>query len=215
MMTAGNRWGRIAVLLCSAVVLDLLGRWISRDLAHHFSLLTHPHNELWLHRTIITATVIYIILMAVPFMPAVEIGFGMLMIFGGKIAFLVYVSTVVALTIAYGLGRLLPAELAAKIFGLVGLARAQGFVRRLAPLSGQERMMFLEHESPARLVPHVVRHRFVVLAVVLNIPGNVVLGGGGGIALLAGMTGLFPFPVYLLTVALAVAPVPLIMSFAG
>lgn len=36
--------------------------------------------------------------------------------------------------------------------------------------------------------------RYVALAVLLNIPGNVVIGGGGGIAFAAGMTRLFSFP---------------------
>lgn len=205
------RWGRAAILLCGALILYFSGRWISDELVHQFGLLMRPHNEPLLHRTIMTAMVVYIVLMAIPFMPAVEIGFSMLVIFGGKIALLVYASTILALTLAYALGRLIPARLAVRIFGLLGLARAQGLVRHLAPLSGQERLAFIERESRVRLVPHVVRHRFVMLAVLLNLPGNVVVGGGGGIALLAGMTRLFPFPTYLITVALAVAPVPLLI----
>jgi hypothetical protein len=47
------------------------------------------------------------------------------------------------------------------------------------------------------------------LACLFNLPGNVVLGGGGGIALLAGLSRLYaPLPMAV-TVALAVAPVPL------
>ena len=159
-----------------------------------------------------TATVIYIVLMALPFMPGVEIGLSMLMIFGAKIAFLVYVSTVAALTLAYLIGRFLPPELGAKAFDVVGLGRARDLAMRLAPLSAHQRMAVLTRESPARLFPYFVKHRFVALAVLLNLPGNVVIGGGGGIAMLAGMTRLFPLPAYLLTVALAVAPVPLIVS---
>jgi hypothetical protein len=160
-----------------------------------------------------TATVVYVVLMAMPFMPAAEIGFSMLVIFGARISFLVYVSTVVALTLAYLAGRLLPAELAAKAFGLMGLMKAQQFVARLAPLSAQDRLALLVRDPPAPWAPNLVRHRYLALAVLLNLPGNIVIGGGGGIALLAGMTRLFPFPAYLGTVALAVAPVPLIVSF--
>jgi hypothetical protein len=211
----GIRWARIAIVIGGAVVLYLVGRWVSQILVSQFSLLMRPHNEPLLHRTIMTATVIYIILMAIPFTPAVEIGFSMLMIFGGKIAFLVYVSTVVALMLAYLAGRLVPAELAAKVFGLFGLVKAQGFANRLAPLSGQERLALLVRDSRARWVPRLVRHRYLALAVLLNLPGNVVVGGGGGIALAAGMTRLFTFPAYLFTVALAVAPVPLMIVLAG
>ena len=162
-----------------------------------------------------TATAVYIVLMAIPFMPAVEIGLSMLMIFGAKIAFLVYVSTVGALTLAYIVGRMLPPALAAQAFGLIGLGRAERFARRLAPLSAEARLALLLREAPPRWGPRLLRHRHLALAVLLNLPGNAVVGGGGGIALVAGMTRLFTFPAYLLTVALAVSPVPLIISLMG
>ncbi|MGH6886015.1 MAG: hypothetical protein ACREGK_08065 [Geminicoccales bacterium] len=184
-------------------------------LIEQFGLHLRPSNEPLLHRGIMTATAVYVVLMAMPFMPAAEIGFSMLVIFGASISFLVYVSTVVALTLAYLVGRLLPAELAAKAFDLVGLARARDFVNRLAPLSADQRLALLVRDSPAPWAPSLIRHRYLALAVLLNLPGNIVIGGGGGIALLAGMTRLFPFPAYLLTVALAVAPVPLIVSLAA
>jgi hypothetical protein len=209
----GIRWGRIAMVIAGIVILYVLGQWVIDLVVDQFDLHLRGYNEPLLHRTVMTATAIYVVLMALPYMPAAEIGFSMLLIFGGKISFLVYVSTVAALSIAYLAGRLLPAETAARAFGAVGLTRAQVFIRRLAPLSALERMALLSHESPARLVPYLLRYRFLALAVLLNLPGNTVLGGGGGIAMLAAMSGLFPFPGYLLTVALAVAPVPLLFYF--
>ena len=60
-----------------------------------------------------------------------------------------------------------------------------------------------------RALRSVLQHRYVVLAVLLNLPGNVVLGGGGGLAMMAGLSRLFhPLP-FVLTVLLAVLPVPL------
>lgn len=205
------RWVRVALFVTAGVGLYLLGRWLAHDVVRHFSLLVRPHNEPLLHRTIMTATVVYIALMATPFMPAAEIGFSLLVIFGGKIAFLVYVSTVVALSIGYWLGRFLPTGLAVGLLGMLGLTRARRFVQQLAPLSGEQRLAFLDRQMSVRLSRRAVRHRFMVLAVLLNIPGNIVIGGGGGIALVAGMTRLFPFPAYLATVALAVAPLPLLV----
>jgi len=209
MSTDGVRWGRVVVLIGIAITLYFLGRWLSQDLVRQLSLLMRPHNEPLLHRTIMAATAIYIALMVIPFTPAVELGFTMLMIFGGKLAFLVYVSTVLALVIAFTIGRLVPPVLAAKGFGALGLTSAQEFAEQRAQISPEERTAYLIRNSPRRLMPHFMRHRFLALAVLLNAPGNAVIGGGGGIALLAGVTGLFPFPAYLLTIALAVAPVPL------
>jgi hypothetical protein len=47
--------------------------------------------------------------------------------------------------------------------------------------------------------------------VAVTLPGNTLLGGGGGIALAAGMSGVYRLPTYVATVAVAVAPVPLLV----
>ena len=51
----------------------------------------------------------------------------------------------------------------------------------------------------------------LMIAVTLNLPGNVLIGGGGGIGLIAGMSGLCPFPKYILCVSLAIAPLPILL----
>jgi len=51
--------------------------------------------------------------------------------------------------------------------------------------------------------------------VALNIPGNYVIGGGGGIALIAGVSRVYSIPGFLLTILLAVAPVPLAVVVFG
>jgi hypothetical protein len=53
------------------------------------------------------------------------------------------------------------------------------------------------------------------LAIVLNLPGNIVIGGGGGIALMAGASRLYSVPGFLVTIVLAVAPVPLAILVFG
>lgn len=209
----GIRWPRVAAAVCIAITLYLVGRHVAHGLTEQFDLHAQAANQPMVHRAIMMATAFYIVLTAIPFMPGFEIGLGMLMMFGAEIAFLVYVSTVASLTLAYLLGRLLPVEAVAGMCGAMGLTRARQFVEGLAPLSAEERMEWLVRESPVRLMPGIVRHRYLLLAVLFNLPGNMVIGGGGGIALLAGMTRLFPLMAYLLTVALAVAPVPLIVHF--
>ena len=125
------RWVRVAMLAGGAAILYLSGRWVSQDLVRHFGLFPQPQ--------IMTATVVYVMLMAMPFMPAAEIGFGLLVVFGGKIAPLVYGSTLVALAIGYGMGRRVPGPFPAKLLGLLGLRRASRFLRRAAPVSGAGR----------------------------------------------------------------------------
>jgi hypothetical protein len=45
-----------------------------------------------------------------------------------------------------------------------------------------------------------------MIALVLNLPGNALIGGGGGIGLIAGMCRMFPFPKYVLLVSFAITP---------
>ena len=69
--------------------------------------------------------------------------------------------------------------------------------------------------APARVIPFLAEHRYLAVAIAFNLPGNTLIGGGGGIGMLAGISSLFPFPRYLLTVSLAVAPVPLFILANG
>lgn len=207
--TGGIRWARISLLIAGVIILFTAGRMISDMLVSEVRVDLAAGNEQLLHRAIMTASTTYIVLMAVPFMPGAEIGLGMLMVFGGKISFLVYVSTVASLSIGFALGRILPSRCAASVFGMLGLKRACEFTLRLAPLRPSERLDLLLQGSRSRWAVFLIRHRYVLLALALNVPGNIVIGGGGGIAVLAGMTRLFSPPLYLLTVAVATAPVPL------
>jgi hypothetical protein len=69
--------------------------------------------------------------------------------------------------------------------------------------------------APPRMLDLALRYRYIALAVLINTPGNAIIGGGGGIMMLAAMSGIFmPLPT-LLTVAIAVCPVPLAVLLFG
>jgi len=106
-------------------------------------------------------------------------------------------------------GPFIPVHWTARVFGLLGLDRAHDFMLRLAPLGPDECLDLLLRGTPGRRAAFLVRHRYLLLALVLIVPGNIVIGGGGGIAVADGMARLFSAPLYLVTVALATAPVPL------
>ncbi len=168
-----------------------------------------PSNEQQVHKAIMAGTVAYVALLAVPFVPAAEIGMAMLTAFGATIAPLVYVATVLALCLSYTLGRIVPMTALARFLTSVRLHRAADLVVRAAPLSRDERVAMLLDGAPPGIMALALRQRYVALALALNTPGNALIGGGGGIALVAGMSGLFaPFPT-VLTITIAVSPVPL------
>jgi hypothetical protein len=64
--------------------------------------------------------------------------------------------------------------------------------------------------APLKIIPYLLKHRYLMLAVALNLPGNVIIGGGGGIGLIAGMSRLCPFPRYILFVSVAITPLPIL-----
>ncbi len=199
--------------MVALVALYLLGRVIADMMVQQLGFHLRPSTELVMHRLVMTVTSVYIMLMAMPFMPAMEIGLAMILFFGPRICFLIYLGTVAALTLSYLAGRLIPTRVWTQAFGFLGLTRAQNLMNQIAYLSTDERFNLLLQNTPTGVAPFLLRHRFLALAAALNLPGNILIGGGGGIGLIAGVTGLFPLWKYLLTVALAVAPVPLIVSF--
>jgi hypothetical protein len=156
-----------------------------------------------------TAIAVYILLMAMPFCPGIEIGLGLIMLFGAPIVPLVYGATVVALMIAFLVGRFVPPRLILHAFDTLRLRRTRDVLRRMEPLDESGRLTLLQGSSSSRVLRGLLRHRYVAVAIALNTPGNIVLGDGGGIALAAGFSRLFSLSGFAITVILAVAPVPL------
>jgi hypothetical protein len=60
-----------------------------------------------------------------------------------------------------------------------------------------------------------MRHFYVALALAVNAPSNSIIGGGGGIVMMAGLSAIFSPLATFLTVAIAVCPVPLAVMSLG
>ena len=174
-----------------------------------------PNNEDFVHRMIMLSAAVYAVFMAIPFVPGMEIGIAMIGLLGPPIAFLIYICTVVGLSTSFLIGRIVPLSGLIRLFDDLGLHRAAETLKSIEPLDGAERLDVLVAMTPNRLVPFLLRNRYLTLAVVLNLPGNILLGGGGGIALFAGVSRLYSMPGFFLTIVCAVAPVPLAVFFFG
>ena len=159
--------------------------------------------------------VIYFLASAVPFVPGAEIGLGLMSTFGDQIALLVYSTLVGALSLAFLAGRLCPPRVLARFFATLHMQKASNLVARSARMSLSERRDYLAAQFPNRLAPNLLRFRYLALGVALNIPGNSLIGGGGGLAMLAGMSRLYSLPGFLLTVLIAVAPIPFLVILLG
>lgn len=197
-------------LIAAIYVALLLGGWFFGDwLLANLDLEVRPANEPSINRMIITVAGVFVFASALPFVPGAEIGFGLILVFGGSIALLVYLCMVAALLLAFLVGRFVPIASITVLLNFLGLIRAREMIAGLEPLNSAERLALLTDQAPQRFVPVLLKHRYLALLIVLNTPGNSLIGGGGGIAFIAGLSRLFSLPGFLLSVAIAVAPVPL------
>ncbi|MBR9867974.1 MAG: hypothetical protein GYB20_11490 [Oceanospirillales bacterium] len=156
----------------------------------------------------ILLTCIYALFLAMPFVAGVEIGLLIMAVFGVPGVLVAYGGTLIGLNLAFGVGRLLPASLIQTWSEKLGLQHhPEDFDDLLERLVNGQNWL-------CRLGGLLLRSRYVTLAICLNFPGNSVVGGGGGLSLLAGMSKrLIYWPYFLLMTAIATSPVPLLVLF--
>ena len=201
---------KISLIVGFLVLLNYGGSWVVGQI--NFQLWPmHEHlmiTMLWL------SIVVYVLWMAIPFVPGIELGLALMVMLGPKGVVLVYLCTLLSLSLSFTIGRLMPLSVFARFFGWLHLHKAQDLVLQLEPLNSEERLDFLMRTAPSKVTPFLLKHRYLMIAIALNLPGNALIGGGGGIGLITGMSRLYPFPRYILLVSLAITPLP-IMILAG
>jgi hypothetical protein len=204
-----RRSWRIALAACAA--LALAGAWVVGP----FRLPGALEGVCAVEAMVGCALFAYMIAMALPFVPGIEIGLGLMLLLGEEGVLLVYLATQFSLMSSYLAGRLLPARLVAAAFRWLGMERARRLVDELQsiPLTGG--LAHFAERAPSRWLRALARHRGVALVALLNLPGNAVIGGAGGIGMIAGMSRAYAFPRYALLVAVATAPVPLFLLLGG
>jgi len=199
--------GLVLILIAANHAVGQLREWLEFDI--------RPSNEHLVHRTIMLAAGVYALALAVPFVPGVEIGLGLIAMFGVKIVPLVYLCTVTGLVLAFLAGRFIRPRALARLARDLRLRRVAALLARIDRVPANQTVDFMLASSSNRVTAFLLRHRYVALAVAINLPGNFVIGGGGGIALLAGISRLFSPPLFVVTVLVAVSPVPLLVLFLG
>lgn len=205
----------LALRVAGLVVIVILATWAAHLLKEALDLTLMPNNETQVHRLLMLGSVAYIGLLALPFVPGAEIGLAMLTMFGAAIAPLVYAATVLAMMLSYLLGRLLPGTTLVWILSLFRMRKAADLIGRAAALPPNDRLALLMEGSPPKTVRLALRHRYVALALLVNTPGNAVIGGGGGIMMMAGMSGIFAPVQTFIAIAIAVSPVPIAIMVFG
>ena len=149
----------------------------------------------------------YALILAIPFMPGIELGLLLMLMYGIEGIVAVYGATILGLLLPYLIGRTLPE------YALQGLLKNN---------IGNQFKLPRWYNAPStviriansRLINNLLRCRPLVLAAAFNLPCNSLIGGGGSIALVAGAQRFVSFVPYLLVITLATLPVPL-LAFAG
>jgi len=202
---------RIAIITGIAVGAHFLIRWVEDEAAN----LPEGSQGLLLGGVLFLVVLAYTVLIAIPFVPGIEVGISLMMIRGAEIAPVVYLATVLGLLTAFLAGRFMSYDWLHQLFLDLRLRRAGQFLERTKILNRQQRVEMLREGLPKWLGRFVVNFRYVTLALIINLPGNSLIGGGGGICLLAGLSRLFSPWVVSLTIALAVSPVPILVWIFG
>ncbi|HBC35715.1 hypothetical protein DXI23_10040 [Marinobacter flavimaris] len=207
----------LAGLLKLALLISVIiaGNLLTSGIVDGIEMDVRPTNEPMLHQIIMISMAAYIVLMAIPFVPGVEIGLALMMILGPKIVPLVYGCTLISMCLAFLIGRLVPERGIIKFLREIHLVKAASFLESFSGLSAEQRLTRLSDLSPRRWIPWLLRHRYLTLMLAINLPGNMVLGGGGGLAMMAGMSKIFSVGRYLLLVAVAISPLPIILLIFG
>lgn len=206
---------RALLVLGTIIVVILFANLVAADLTSALDVEIRPSNEDLVHRLIMASSVAYTLLLALPFVPGVELGLAIIGVLGTKIVPLVYLCTLVGLTASFALGRLIGLESLARLGEDIGLARTATLLRRVESLDSAARLEFLVGAAPSRIVPFLLRHRYLAFAAALNLPGNFLLGGGGGLALIAGVSGLYSPVRFIATTAMAISPLPIAIVLFG
>ena len=164
---------------------------------------------------VIVSILAYAAVIAIPFVPAIEIAIALMIMEGPIIAPFVWVATVLGLLAAYVVGRWVSLAWLHGFFRDLHMIRACDMVYRIQTEPPENRLANLSDRLPRWIAPLATRYRYGLLAALLNLPGNVALGGGGGIMMAAGISRLFRPGWTTLTVSLATAPVPLAVWVLG
>jgi len=195
----------------SAIVLIIVMANLGTEwLVERLNLQIWPEHLESVDRVVLIAVILYIGLMATPFLPGIEVGLILMTTLGIRGVLVVYVCTIVALTISFWIGKLFPTQLLVSFLRWLNLGRAAALLNGFDTTPPEDRLEFLADKASTRILPTLLKRRYLLLALLFNVPGNVVIGGGGGIAMMAGMSRLYSFPTFILLTSFAVLPGPIL-----
>lgn len=162
-------------------------------------------------KTVLVGGLIYAILLSIPFFPGVELAWMIIFFFGKDAVVLIYLYTLLGLSLSFLTGRNLnficpPCSDKLKSIEDKYHEKFNGLAEKIHRVFSSK-ICNLYFNSMLR------KSHYLLLGILINIPGNSVLGGGGGIALLSGMNRSYSWRGFILTICVAIAPLPIFLYF--
>lgn len=204
-------WAIILAKLSAIVLLIILANMGVSWLIDRLEVQIWPEHLEIVDRAVLIAVIVYIGLMATPFLPGIEVGLALMMMLGPKGVLATYVCTLIALTISFGVGRLFPTHLLVSLLRWLNLTRAETLLKGFCATPPEKRLEFLAEKATTQTIPALLKRRYLLLALLLNLPGNALIGGGGGIGMMAGISRLYSFPKYVFLISVAILPGPMLV----
>ena len=204
---------RLLVILAILFTVGLwLDYWIRGELGLAEKFLAYAQGE-WGRGALIAGGIIYSLLLSLPFVPGVELGILLMCVFGKEGIVFVYLATVAGLSLAFLIGRLIPRQWIDSVMERVGdsgsCADPADEIEKMAECISSRRK-----HVPSWLKSYLMKYRYLTIAILVNLPGNYILGGGGGISIACGASRRISWKGFLFTIILAVSPVP-ILAYLG
>jgi uncharacterized membrane protein YdjX (TVP38/TMEM64 family) len=199
----------MVVLAILATITVWLDYWIRGELGVAEKFLVYARGESG-RGMLIGGGIIYILLLSLPFVPGVELGILLMCVFGKEGVVFVYAATVAGLSLAFLFGRLIPRPWVD--LGLEGLQNSPSCAVHSDELAKMSDCISAKRTHfPSWLKSFVLKYRYVTIAILVNLPGNYILGGGGGISIICGASRRISWRGFFLTIVLAVSPVPMLV----
>src|SRR3546814_11916801 len=91
-----------------------------------------------------------------------------MLLLGSKGIVAMYLATLLGLSLAYAVGRQVPLRSIAAMLRWLRLERADRLVQTLAQLPSDQQLNYLVQIAPTRVIPFLLRHRYLALALAFN-----------------------------------------------
>ena len=206
------RYLRISFLVAFVIILAFwMDYWLRGEMGIAKKFAEYAGDQ-WSTRILIGGGICYILLLSIPFVPGVELGVLLMCVFGKEGIVFVYIATVVGLNLAFLVGRGLPLKWVEARMEKIGFAQAVKC--HFEDIDGMMKKTALNQRfGRNRFLAILAKYRYPAIGILFNMPGNYLIGGGGGISLACGINRNISWKWFALTVAVAVSPVPLLVWF--